>query len=300
MDCRVALCQMRPKLGVIDSNLEAHHAWLDKAIAAGAQLAVFPELSLTGYFLRDLTQDIAMRVDDPRIHELVARSSECSMVFGFVEESRDHRFYNSVVFAEDGKILQVHRKVHLPDYGIFEEGRYFAAGNSFTPVDSKYGRFGLFFCEDAWHMSAGWIHFLNGVDALLVPVASPARGIDTEDPEMSSQKSWRTLADAQALFFQTWVVRCNRVGFEDGTMFWGGSSITSPFGATVAEAHGEEEELLVQHIDSESLKRARIQTPLLRDARPELVRVHVARLLDDPDALRVIAGPDTLSDNPTC
>jgi predicted amidohydrolase len=287
MDCRVALCQMRPQLGVIDSNLKAHHAWLDQSIAAGAQLAVFPELSLTGYFLRDLTQEIAMRLDDPRILELIARSHVCSIVFGLVEESSDHRFYNSVVFAEDGKILQVHRKVHLPDYGIFEEGRYFAAGKHFLPVESKLGRFGLLICEDAWHMSSSWIHFLNGVDALLVPVASPARGIDTDEPEMSSQKSWRTLADAQALFFQTWVLRCNRVGFEDGTMFWGGSSVTSPFGATVAEAHAEEEDLLVYHLTSEPLKRARIQTPLLRDAKPELVRVHLARLLEDPDALRV-------------
>jgi predicted amidohydrolase len=286
MDCRVALCQMRPKLGVIDSNLEAHHRWLDDALADGARLAVFPELSLTGYFLRDLTQDIAMRIDDPRIAELVARSTECSIVFGLVEESRDHRFYNSVVFAEDGRILQVHRKVHLPDYGIFEEGRYFAAGKGFTPVDSKFGRFGLLICEDAWHLSSSWLHFLGGVDAILVPVASPARGIDTDQPELSSQKSWRTLTDAQALFFQTWVLRCNRVGFEDGTMFWGGSSVTSPFGHTLAEAHGEDEQLLVHTIDSEELKRARIQTPLLRDARPEMVRLHLARLLDDPDALR--------------
>jgi predicted amidohydrolase len=296
MDCRVALCQMRPKLGVIDSNLETHHQWLDKAIAAGAQLAVFPELSLTGYFLRDLTQDIAMKIDDPRIAALVARSHECSVVFGFVEESREHLFYNSVAFAEDGKILHVHRKVHLPDYGIFEEGRYFASGDSFQAVESKYGRFGLLICEDAWHVTSGWLHFLNGVDAMLMPVASPARGIDTDEPELSSQKSWRNLTDAQALLFQTWVLRCNRVGFEDGTMFWGGSAFISPFGSAVVEAHGEVEELLVHTIESESLKRARIQTPLLRDERPHMVRSHLARFLNDPDVQRGIEVQDESGD----
>jgi len=287
MDCRVALCQMRPKLGVIDDNLKAHHAWLDRAIQDGAQIAVFPELSLTGYFLRDLTQDIAMSLSDPRVQELVARSTDCSLVFGFVEESADHRFYNSAVFAEDGKVLHVHRKVHLPDYGIFEEGRYFAAGDAFSAIESKHGRFGLLICEDAWHLSAGWMHFLQGVDALIMPVASPARGIDTDEPELSSHQSWRTLSAAQALFFQTWVLRCNRVGFEDGTMFWGGSSVLNPFGTQVAEAHAEEEDFLCVDIHSDALKRARIATPLLRDARPELVRTHLARLLNDPDALAV-------------
>lgn len=296
MDCRVALCQMRPKLGVLQDNLEAHHQWLDRCLEQDTQLAVFPELSVTGYFLRDLTQEVAMPLEDPRVAELVARSKDCSVVFGLVEQSRDHRFYNTAVFAEDGRIRGVHRKVHLPDYGIFEEGRYFAAGDHFQAIDSRHGRFGILICEDAWHLSAAWLHFLQGVDGLIVPVASPARGIDTAEPELSSHQAWRTLASAQSLFFQAWVMRVNRVGFEDGTMFWGGSSVLNPFGFSVAEAHAEEEELLVHRIDSESLKRARMQTPLLRDARPELVRRHLARLLDDPDAL-AIARPDPSAPN---
>ena len=221
------------------------------------------------------------------MQDLVARSKDCSIAFGLVEESRDHRFYNSVVFAEDGEILKVHRKVHLPDYGIFEEGRYFAAGSRFEPVHSRHGRFGILICEDAWHLSSGWLHFLQGVDALIMPVASPARGIDTEEAELSSHGSWRDLTATQALLFQTWILRCNRVGFEDGTLFWGGSCVHSPYGKVAAEADGEEEALLVHRISSAELKRARMQTPLLRDAKPELVRLQLAQLLDDPDALRV-------------
>ncbi len=287
MDCRVAACQMRPKLGALDDNFAAHHAWLDRAAAEDAQLAVFPELSLCGYFLRDLTQDVALRLDDRRVRELVARSRERSIVFGLVEESEDHRFFNSAVFAEDGEILHVHRKVHLCDYGIFEEKRYFAAGDRIEPVPSRHGRFGLLVCEDAWHLPSSWIHFLNGADALIIPSASPARGFDApEAAELSSQAAWRALCTAVARFLQTWVVYANRTGYEEGALFWGGSMMVSPFGFAVAEAPGQDDALLLHRLEDESLRRARIATPLRRDARPDLVRLHLARLLADPDALR--------------
>jgi predicted amidohydrolase len=291
MDCRAAVCQMRPRLGALDANFEAHHAWLDRAAAAGAELALFPELSLTGYFLRDLTQEVGLPLDDPRVLELVKRSKDRSVVFGLVERSDDHRFYNSAVFAEGGRILHVHRKVHLCDYGIFEEKRYFAAGDRIEPVASRYGRFGLLVCEDAWHLPAAWIHFLHGAGALLIPSASPARGFDApEAAELSSQAAWRALATALGRFLQTWVVYANRTGYEDGAPFWGGSMVVSPFGFAVAEAPGQDDALLSHRLDDDALRRARIATPLRRDARPELVRVHLARLLDDPDALRAAGG----------
>lgn len=287
MDFLAALCQVTPVLGDLERNLRLHHEWLDRAAEQKADLVLFPELSLTGYFLRDLTQELALRLDDPRVRELVARSAGRSLVFGLVEESDDHRYYNTSVFAEDGRILHAHRKVHLPDYGIFEEGRYFAAGDRFTPIPSRLGRIGLLICEDAWHLSSSWLQFLQGVDALLVPSSSPARGVDTNAPELSSQTAWRTLNAAVALFTQCWVLYCNRVGFEDGTMFWGGSAAFTPFGYAAAEARGAEEDLLLQRVDDDPVRRARIFTPLLRGARPELVRRELARLLDDRDARRV-------------
>jgi predicted amidohydrolase len=284
MSLQVALCQLRPVLGDAAQNLAAHHAWLDRALEAKAQLVIFPELSLHGYFLRDLTQEVALPIDHQLIQDLVARSRDCSIVFGFVEESADHRFYNTAVFAEDGKILHAHRKVHLPDYGIFEEGRYFAAGDSIDVVQSKHGRFGLMICEDAWHLSTGWLQFIQGSDALILPSASPARGIDTADNEMSTQASWNTLVKAHALFFQSWVLHCNRVGFEDGAMFWGGSSVLDPFGEPLAVG-GQDEELVLASMEIGPLRRARMSTPLRRDAKPELIRRHLARLLQDPDAM---------------
>ncbi len=286
MEIQAALCQTKPALGNLDQNLSSHLEWLEKAAQKGADLALFPELSLTGYLLRDLTQEIALPLDANPVKELVARSRDMSIVFGMVEESPDHRFFNSAVFAEGGEILHVHRKAFLPDYGIFEEGRYFASGNQIQPVQSRLGKFGLLICEDAWHLAAGWLQFLQGVDAFLFPAASPARGIDTDEDELSSETSWRTLRSGMAMFFQAWVLHCNRVGFEDGAMFWGGSGVVSPSGRLEAEAPGQEEHMLVQAISSESVRRARLQIPLLRNARPDLIRRQLAQILEDPDALK--------------
>ncbi len=286
MQGKVAICQILPVLGDLDRNFEAHNAWLDRADKEKTDLVLFPELSLTGYFLRDLVQEIALPLDDSRILDLVSRSKEHSVVFGLVEESSDHRFFNSMIFAEGGEILHVHRKVHLPDYGIFEEGRYFAAGDSIIPVTSRLGRIGILTCEDAWHLGSAWLHFLQGADAILIPSSSPARGVDTDGPELSSAEVWRILTRSLALFQQTWVVHCNRVGFEDGAMFWGASTVVSPFGYPLAEASGDDEELLLCELAHDPVRRARMFTPLLRDAKPDLVRRQLARLLQDPDALK--------------
>lgn len=283
-DCKVALCQMRPTLGGVDRNFELHHEWLDRALEQENDLVIFPELSLTGYFLRDLTQEVAMSLSDKRVSELVARSKDSSIVFGMVEESEDHRFFNSAIFAEDGEILHVHRKVHLPDYGIFEEGRYFAAGDDFDVVNSKLGKFGLLICEDAWHFSSAWLQSLQGVDAFIVPSSSPARGVDTKELELSSQSAWHTLGAATSLFLQAWVLHCNRVGFEDGAMYWGGSRVWSPFGFCAAAAPGEDECLLAHTLSDDPVRRARMFSPLRRDAQPDLVRRKIAQLLCDPDA----------------
>ncbi len=284
-DCKVALCQLRPTLGDLERNFAMHHEWLDRALEDGAELAVFPELSLTGYFLRDLTQDIALPISDERVQKLIARSKECSIVFGMVEESDDHLFFNSVLFAEDGELLHCHRKVHLPDYGIFEEGRYFAAGDDFGVVNSKFGCFGLLVCEDAWHFSSAWLQSLQGVDAFIIPSVSPARGIDNNQSESSSKSSWQSLNSTTANMLQAWVLHCNRVGFEDGAIYWGSSSVHSPFGNCVAQAKGEDEDLLIHQIGGEEIRRARMFTPLRRDEKPDLVRRKLAQLLNDPDAL---------------
>lgn len=268
MDCRVTLAQTNPTLGNLAANLRDHVERVRAAAAAGSQLIVFPELSLTGYFLKDQTVDLALSLDARELAELVALSSSISILVGFVERSVDGRIYNASAFLEGGRVLAVHRKVHLVTYGMFDEQREFAAGDHFRPIDSKLGRFGVLICEDAWHVSSGYLHFLNNVDALLVPSCSPGRGIGGGGSDLQSRRTWNTLLEAHGRFFQTWVVYANRVGWEDGVVFSGGSRVVDPFGETVCALDGFDPGTLAGRLDSRTLDRARVVTPLRRDAKP--------------------------------
>jgi predicted amidohydrolase len=278
MDCRLTVAQTNPALGNVGRNLDEHVAQIEAARASGSQLIVFPELSLTGYFLKDQTAEVALSVDSRELARLAALSRDISIVVGFVERSADGRIYNSVAFLEDGTVKHVHRKVHLVTYGMFDEMREFAAGDSFTTFDSRHGRFGILICEDAWHVTSGYQHFLAGADALIVTSCSPGRGVDGGARELASERTWRTLLEAYGLLFQTWVVYSNRVGWEDGVFFWGGSRVIDPFGAEHARLAGIESGRLDARITSDALRRARVATPLRRDSRPDLLARAIARL----------------------
>jgi predicted amidohydrolase len=272
MDCRIHLAQVEPTLGNLEKNLRDHLAEIDAAVGARAQLVIFPELSLTGYFLKDQVAEVALALDAPPIRRLAERSKEISIAIGFAERARDGRIYNSIAFLEDGKVLGVHRKVHLVHYGMFDEGRDFAAGESFQPIESRLGRFGFLICEDMWHLAASWMHFLAGVDAIIVPSSSPGRGVTEKEPRLRSTQVWYTLQDALALFFQTWIVYVNRVGSEDGVCFSGGSRIVDPFGREVARLDGLEPGRLGATLSGDALDRARVSTPLRRDEKPWIVQ----------------------------
>jgi len=272
MDFRIHLAQVEPTLGNLEKNLRDHLTEIQAAVEARAQLVVFPELSLTGYFLKDQTTEVALALDAPPIRQLAERSKDISIAVGFAERAADGRIYNSIGFLEDGRVLGVHRKVHLVHYGMFDEGRDFAAGESFVPIESRLGKFGFLICEDMWHLAASWMHFLAGVDAIIVPSSSPGRGVTEKEPRLRSTQVWNTLQDALALFFQTWIVYVNRVGSEDGVCFSGGSRIVDPFGREVARLEGLEPGRLGATLSTDALHRARSSTPLRRDEKPWIVQ----------------------------
>lgn len=277
---QVRLAQIAPRFGDLAANIALHLEAIERARDAGIDLLVFPELSLTGYFLRDLTEDVALRLDDAKLAPLIAAARGISVVFGLVEEGSAHRFFNSAVFAEDGAVLHCHRKIYLPTYGIFEEARYFAAGRRWEPVPSRLGRFGISICEDTWHFTTGLLYFLDGCDALICPSAAPGRGVSEEGVEVSSARAWNHLLIAQSMFFQTYALYCNRVGFEDGVLFSGGSRVLTPFGRTAAQAEGFDPAEIDSELDLDVLRRSRIFSPLLRSERPLLFARELERRLD--------------------
>ena len=278
---RIALAQLAPRLGDLEANLARHRDLLDEARAGGAGLIVFPELGLTGYQLQDLASDVAMRLDDPRLASLAARTGGLSAIVSFVEESADHRLFIAAALLEDGELRHVHRKVHLPTYGLFDERRFFAPGDMVRAVPSRLGvGIGLAVCEDFWHLSTPQLLALDGAQLLINVSSSPGRDLAaTNEVGLGTATSWRTLMRTYAQLTTSFVVFCNRVGVDESFSFWGGSEVISPTGRAVFSAPMFDEGLFYADIDLAEVRRERISLPLLRDERPELVAREWRRLI---------------------
>ena len=278
---RIAIAQTAPRLGDLEANLARHHELLAEARAADAGLVVFPELGLTGYLLQDLAAEVAMRLDDPRLAELAAATAGLSAVVSFVEESADHRLFIVAALMEDGVIRHVHRKVHLPTYGMFDERRFFAPGGMIRAAPSRLGvGVGLAICEDFWHLSTPQLLALDGAQILVNVSSSPGRDLAmSNEVGLGTATSWRTLMRAYAQLTTSFVVFCNRVGVDESLSFWGGSEVIGPTGAPLFGAPLFDEGLFIVDVDLADVRRERIALPLLRDERPELVAREWRRLI---------------------
>lgn len=276
---RLALAQINTILGGVDANLEKHLTLLEQARESGADLIVFPELSLTGYLLQDLTAEVARPADpdDPLLKPLLQASRDIDVLFGFVESDRRNRFYNSAAYLSGGELVHVHRKVYLPTYGLFDEGRFFALGDRVAAFDTRLGRLGVLICEDFWHASPPYTLWLDGADLMLFLSASPGRGLDS-NKQLESARWVEHVTQAYASLFTAFVANVGRVGFEDGLGFWGGSIIYDPHGEPVVRGAYLEEQLILAELDPQQLHRARTRLPLLRDERAELVMNELERI----------------------
>ena len=261
---RVALAQIAPLLGDRQRNMALHLEQIEAAKQGGADLIVFPELSLTGYFLRDMTPDVALHRKSPEITQLIEAAGSLSIVAGFVEEGHGHQFYNSALYAEARRLVHIHRKVYLPTYGLFEEQRYFSAGKRFQAFNAaRFGRVGMLVCEDLWHLSAATIMQAEEVDVLICIINSPARGVD--GPRIGTAETYELLARTFAQMIGALVIVVNRVGFEDGLCFFGSSMAVGPDGALLAQAPLFDECLTIVPCNLADLRRQRTITPLGRD-----------------------------------
>ena len=282
MKLKLALAQINTRLGDIQANLEKHLEYVRQARSAGADLLIFPELSLTGYVLQDLASSVALRpdADDPIFRPLLEASQGIDLVVGFVNEDERHRFFISAAYLARGQVLHVHNKVYLPTYGLFDEGRFFAWGDSIRAFDTRFGRMGILICEDFWHASPPYLLWLDGADLLLLTSASPGRGL-TQAPELESAHWVEHINQAYASLFTTFVAHANRVGYEDGLNFWGGSTVFDPDGNLLGKGPYHEEALTLVDVDLNHLHRTRTRLPLLRDERTALVMREMGRIVND-------------------
>ncbi|MEW6400933.1 MAG: nitrilase-related carbon-nitrogen hydrolase [Chloroflexota bacterium] len=280
MQLNLALAQIVTKLGDVQSNLEKHLEYIKQAKSEKADLLVFPELSLTGYVLQDLVSTVAHKPteDDPVFRPLLKASQDLDLVVGFVDEDNRHRFYIASAYLSGGRAVHVHHKVYLPTYGLFDEGRFFAWGDSVRAFDTRFGRVGMLICEDFWHASPPYLLWLDGADIMLFSSASPGRGL-TDKEKLDSARWVERVTRAYASMFTSFVAHSNRVGFEDGLLFWGGAVAYDPNGELVAQGPYFEEALTCAQLDLNQLRRTRARLPLLRDERTNLTMSELQRIL---------------------
>jgi predicted amidohydrolase len=280
MKLSIALAQINTRLGNVEANLEKHLALIQEARQSGADLVLFPELSLTGYVLQDLASAVAHRAapDDPVFKPLLEASRTIDLLVGFVEEDRRHRFYIASAYLSAGEVIHIHHKVYLPTYGLFDEGRFFAWGDSIRAFETRFGRVGILICEDFWHASPPYLLWLDGADIFLFASASPGRGLSTQ-PQLESARWVEQINQGYASLFTAFVAHANRVGYEDGLNFWGGSTLFDPNGELLAKAPYHTEALTLAELDLNQLHRTRARLPLLRDERTALVMREMQRIL---------------------
>jgi NAD+ synthase (glutamine-hydrolysing) len=294
---RIALAQISPRLGELEANFALHHELIERARGDGADLVVFPELGLTGYLLQDLASDVAMPADDPRLAELAHAAAGLSVVVSFVEESADHRLFIVGALLEDGEIRHLHRKLYLPTYGLFDERRFFAAGDSLRATSSRLGiGLGIGVCEDFWHLAVPQILALDGAQLLVNISSSPGRDLAARhEVGLGTATSWRTLMRAYAQLTTSAVVFCNRVGVDESISFWGGSEVIGPSGDTILAAPLYDEGLFLADLTLGDIRRERIALPLLRDERPELLAREIDRLIAERAGRSIDGEQETAS-----
>lgn len=281
----ILLAQINPYTGDLKKNIEKHLKLIQKASAEGTGLVIFPELSLTGYFLKDSVYDMGVNInsEEASIFEPLYKASldlDISIIAGFVEKDESYNFYNSSFCVSKGKIINVHRKVYLPTYGMFEELRYFKPGGGFSVFDMAGIKASILTCEDAWHLSSSYIAVNKGAEIIIVNSASPARGITAGLDKFSSINMWEELLSVIAFYYRSYVIYVNRVGFEDGIGFSGGSCIFGPDGKMDGRLDYLEEGWLKVEVNLDLLNNERFKTPLIRDENLNLTLKEIESIIN--------------------
>jgi NAD+ synthase (glutamine-hydrolysing) len=273
---RLAIAQVRPHKGAYAENLRRFGEVFRAAAAATEppNLIVAPETALTGYFVEGAVRELAMPAerlfDDLAAEHARSGAGELDVCLGFYEV-RDNRYFNSALYASlggsDAGIRHVHRKIFLPTYGVFDEERFVEPGRTMEAFNTRWGRAAIAICEDAWHSFVPMLGALDGAQLIIVPSASPARGIEPDaDPgRPSSLSRWERIIQGIAGEHGVYVALAQLVGFEGGKAFPGGSVLAGPDGNLVVRGPVFEEALIHCELDFDEITRARADAPLLSD-----------------------------------
>lgn len=299
---KVRIYQTDPILLDVKTNLENVIQKIETARTQGVELVVFPELSLTGYFVRERYHEAALRLDTPEIQKLVKATKGTAAVVGFIEESQAMNFYNSALVAVDGEILFAYRKLNLPNYGVFEERKIFSSGKHIRVFKLKGLTVAPFICNDLWHPSLPYLGITQKAD-IFITLFNSSRG--SMGDEFSNIESWNIINRFYSRVFGVYNLCANRVGceiFEDlrtddsepsndapdesiSTIddnpfrFWGGSEIIDPFGQAIVTAALFDPDTISAEISRDLIRRKRIALPYLRNDDPFFTHRELGRIL---------------------
>jgi len=216
---KITLAQTSPKLN--KSNLD-EVLKIVNSVKNSSDLIVFPELSLSGYMLQDKLLEDAWSINE--LSKLRDLSENIDIVVGCAFRENDF-FRNTALYFHKKCLLSKHHKVHLPNYGMFEEARYFESGEIFESFLVNEKRISMLICEDLWHKSVHQDLIKENPDFIIALVASPSRGFEEKGLEIEDK--WMNIIKKIALECNAKLIFVNRVGFEDGLGFWGGSCIVN-------------------------------------------------------------------------
>ena len=273
---QVALAQIESVPGDLEANVRKHLDVVADARAGGAELLLFPELSLTGHGGGADALRLALDRDHRLVGAIARATGAMTTVFGAVEEAPAAQFHNAAIAVRNGEVVHVHRKVNLATYGRLDDGKHFAAGRHVeTFALMPAWRAGLLVCADAWNPALVHLAALQDATLLLVPVSS---AIEAVGGDFDNPGGWDTNLRFHALTYGMPVLMANRVGREGELSFWGGSRILDPFGNVLAAASGSGEQLVRAALDFSDVRRARFLLPTVRDANLPLLQRELARI----------------------
>jgi NAD+ synthase (glutamine-hydrolysing) len=280
---KVALAQINPALGDFEKNIKKHIDFIDKAIKKKADIIIFPELSLTGYSLKDLNAELALNpYKSDLLKPIEEKSKKISIICGGVEEDDNYGLFNAAFYLSGGKVQFTHRKIYPPDYGMFEEIRYFSRGKQADVCESEFGKLGILVCEDLWHMSLPLILALKGAKVIITIACSPTRlELNSKSKKIKNYEINSEHHRSYARLLSSYIIFCNRVGYEDGVNFWGGSEVVDPFGNVTALGKFFDEDLVITEIDYNKVKRARQQARHFIDEDTNFIKEQARLLLDN-------------------
>ncbi|MBT9164704.1 MAG: N-carbamoyl-D-amino acid hydrolase [candidate division WS2 bacterium] len=277
---KLGVAQINPVLNDLKHNKEKHLSLLERAISEKVNVLVFPELSLTGYYLLDGVAEASLSLNSPFLDDFKKISKEISFSLGIIEKGTDDNPYISQLFFEEGEIKGVHHKVYLPTHGIFEDLKYFARGKKVAIINSRYGKVGMLICRDFMHLSLNLLLSLQGMNVLLLSSAIPVRGLD-KDKSFSVKESMEYLLRTLANYLNVFIAFSSRGGFEEGIAFMGSSMILNNYGFIVKEGAFIDEDFITSGINLENIYKKNIVFPLNREEDLLMLKDNIGKINND-------------------